>query len=205
MFFFFQNGLDILNFSVLQTLKLCPSCPSDLCLALRHTIILISTLIGLWFWPCLSIFISFDITYMMEWFDDVNFLHDGGMHVLEVYNNRSKYELRSVYTTDIERRPYNSYIIWSNGVVSHGAPVGGIRVFVNHTRGNKQIKCVHDLCVPCGISRMFIFTLRPWYIHTWRITVLIAAKKTWIPLILAPWWDKDGTGLGSSIYICGLH
>ena len=41
-------------------------------------------------------------------------------------------------STDIERRSWNSYTAPCNAVISHGAPIGGIQVFANHTRGNKR-------------------------------------------------------------------
>ena len=102
-------------------------------------------------------------------------------------------------TTDIEKRSQNSYISPCNGVISHGAPIEGIPSFCQpHTQKQMQTKCVHDLRVPCSISRLFTFTLRPQYIRTWRITVILIAEKTWIPPIWAPCWDKDGTGSGTS-------
>ena len=65
-----------------------------------------------------------------------------------------------------------------------------------------QTKCVHDLDAVCGLSRMFIFRLRPHYIPTWRITVILIAGKIWIPPIGVPCWDKDGAGSGiSGLYL----
>ena len=87
-----------------------------------------------------------------------------------------------LFTTDIERRSQNSYTALCNVIVSHGAPVGGILDFADHTRGNKcKAKCVHDLCTPCGVSHMFIFTLRSQFIQTWWITVILMIGKPQIP------------------------
>ena len=52
-----------------------------------------------------------------------------------------------------------------------------------HMRKLKQTQCVHDLCVPCSISDVFIFTLRLQYIHTWRIMFILLAGETQIPPI----------------------
>ena len=40
--------------------------------------------------------------------------------------------------TDIEKRFQNSCITLCNGVVSHEAPIGGIRVFTDYTHRNKR-------------------------------------------------------------------
>ena len=45
-----------------------------------------------------------------------------------------------VCTTDIERRYQNSYTAPCNGVISRGAPIGGIQVFADHTHGNRRIQ-----------------------------------------------------------------
>ena len=65
--------------------------------------------------------------------------------------------------TDLDCRSPTSCTAPCNGVISHGAPMGGIWVFADHTHTWKQTqtKCVHDLCVPCGISHVFIFSLKP--------------------------------------------
>ena len=41
-------------------------------------------------------------------------------------------------TTDLDQRSQTSYVDPCNGIVSHGAPIGGIQVFANHSRGNKR-------------------------------------------------------------------
>ena len=56
--------------------------------------------------------------------------------VFHLFQNKN--DKLSVSTTDIERRSQNSYTALCNGVVNHGAPIGGIQVFANHTRGNKR-------------------------------------------------------------------
>ena len=44
------------------------------------------------------------------------------------------YNETSLMTTDIEQRSRNSYTALCNGIVSHGALIGGIWVFADHTR-----------------------------------------------------------------------
>ena len=66
---------------------------------------------------------------------------------------------------DIETRSQNSYTAPYNGVVNHGALIGGIQIFAAHTRGNKRKQNVSTIFfVPLGISRVSIFTLRPQFI-----------------------------------------
>ena len=59
-------------------------------------------------------------------------------------------------TIDIHQRSWTSYTAQCNGVVSHGAQIGGLRAFC---WPNKQNKCAHDLRMPCSILLVFIFTL----------------------------------------------
>ena len=83
--------------------------------------------------------------------------------------------------TEIDRRSQNSY---TARVMVSSAPIGGIRVFAGHTRGNKcKQNAFFDLRALCGVSRMFISTLRLQYIRTWRITVILIKAKTQIPLL----------------------
>ena len=88
-----------------------------------------------------------------------------------------------VLTKNIEKRSQNSYTTPCNGVVSRGAQIGGIQVFDDHTRGNKRKQNMRprsQVCTQCGVSRMFIFTLRSEgsTYATWRITVILIAGKT---------------------------
>ena len=64
----------------------------------------------------------------------------------------------SVPCADIEKRSQN-YTASCNGVVSHGAPVGGIQVFADHTC---RIKCKQN--APTIFTRHAVFT--PVYICT---------------------------------------
>ena len=59
-----------------------------------------------------------------------------------------------------------------------------------HTQKQTQTKCVHNLCTPYSVSCVFIFTLRVQHILTYRITVIVIARKTRILSIGAPCWDK---------------
>ena len=49
-----------------------------------------------------------------------------------------------------------------------------------------------------------IFTLRPQYISTWQITVILIVGKTRIPQIWVPCQDKNGAGSGIS-FVCLWH
>ena len=53
-----------------------------------------------------------------------------------------------VCSTDLDRRSRTSYTAPCNGVVSHGAPIGGFRVFADHTRGNKHKQNVSMIFAP---------------------------------------------------------
>ena len=77
---------------------------------------------------------------------------------------------------------------------------------ITHTQKQMQTKCIQNLRAPCGISCMFIFTLRPQYIRTWRIMIILIVGKTRIPPIGAPCLDKDGAGSGiSGLYLWSVH
>ena len=53
----------------------------------------------------------------------------------------------------------------------------GYSGFLPSTHAETQTKCVHDLHTLCGVSRVFIITLRLQYIRTWRITVILIPGK----------------------------
>ena len=73
-----------------------------------------------------------------------------------------------------------------------------------HTQKQTQTKCVHNLHALCGVSHMFILTLRPQYIRTWLITViLIFRKKPEYPQLEPHAAIKMAQVLGSLVYICG--
>ena len=86
-------------------------------------------------------------------------------------------------------RSHNLYIPQCNGVVSHGAQIRGI----------PETKSIHDLRALCGISHVFVFTLRSQDIRTLQITVILITGKTRIFLICAPCQDKNGAGSGISL------
>ena len=63
--------------------------------------------------------------------------------------------------SDLKGRSQSSYTVPCNVVVSHGAKIGGLQVFADHTRKNKRKKkCTHNLCAPCDVLCMFIFILQ---------------------------------------------
>ena len=103
----------------------------------------------------------------------------------------------SVSHTDIERRSQKNPILLR--VMASSAMGLKLGVFgslpTTHTRKQTQTKCVHNYCTPCGVLRMFIFTLGPQYIRTrWIMNILIVGK-TWIG---APCRNEDGAGSGIS-------
>ena len=65
-----------------------------------------------------------------------------------------------------------------------------------------QTKCVHDVNGPCGISCLFIFTLRLQDIHTWRITVILMVRKTRTPQLDPHTGIKIAQVLRSPVHIC---
>ena len=88
------------------------------------------------------------------------------MSILEVgRNDLCSYVLQpQIYTRDCG--PPILPCVVCNGIVSHGAQFGVFwylpttLVFADHTQKQMQIKCVHDLCAPCGVLRLFVFTLK---------------------------------------------
>ena len=55
-------------------------------------------------------------------------------------------------TSNIERRSQNSQTASCNGIVIHGAQIGGTWDFAAHTQPKQtQTKRVHDLHVPCSV------------------------------------------------------
>ena len=106
--------------------------------------------------------------------------------------------------SDIGRRSQNSYTAPCNGRHQPWSSNWGYLGFCRPHVEKTQTKCIYDLYTRCGVSRMFIFKLRPQYICTWWITVILITVKTQIPPIGATCQDKDGVVLGSLVYICGF-
>ena len=71
-----------------------------------------------------------------------------------------------------------------------------------YTPKQTKTKCGHDLRAPCGVSHVFIFTLRPAaHTHLLNHGYLIAGKTRIAPTG-APCRDKDGAGSGiSGLYL----
>ena len=63
---------------------------------------------------------------------------------------------------------------YSSKKIQHGAR-DGARTGCVPRRENPLYKCVHDLCAPCGVLRVFIFTLRPQLMQ-----VTYAPDKPWL-------------------------
>ena len=97
-----------------------------------------------------------------------------------------------------------------NGVVSHGAQIGGIRVFADHTRkiNRKQMRSRYSHAVQCFnvcLSSRSDRSRCRWHTHLPNHSFLITGKPR-IPPIWAPCWDQNGTGFGiSSVSSSDLH
>ena len=103
---------------------------------------------------------------------------------------------------DIHRRSRTSYIAPFNGVVSHGAQIGGLRVFADHT---------HKINAPTIFARraMFYAFLSScsdrgrcrWHTHLMNHGYFDYGKNPKTP-IWAPYRNKDGAGSGiSGVYL----
>ena len=78
-------------------------------------------------------------------------------------------------------RSQTLYTAPCNGIVSHGAQIGDMRVFANHahTQKQNQNQCVQDLCRPCCVLRMF-------YLHAQTaVDAVIYLKNQWL------FWLRD--------------
>ena len=110
-------------------------------------------------------------------------------------------------TTDIQGRSQTPYTVPCNGVISHGAQIGGLWGFADHTQKKCKTKCVHDFrvafCV-CLSSRLDCSRCR-WHTHLTHHSYFYYGKnpKT---LNLSPHWGKNGAGSGISlVYLWVLH
>ena len=110
----------------------------------------------------------------------------------------------SVKATDIERRSRNSYTTPSYGVVSHGALIEGIRVFADHTRGNRRkqkasmISTHHTAFQACLPSRSNRSTYAPD-----ESRLFWSEEKPEYPHFEPFVEIKMAQALGSPVYICG--
>ena len=91
-----------------------------------------------------------------------------------------------------------------NGVISHGAQIGGIWVFADHTCGHKHKQNASTIfarrlgfyvCLSsCSNCSTYL---------SWGIMVILIARKTRIPPIWAPCRDKNGADSGISlVHLC---
>ena len=117
----------------------------------------------------------------------------------DIIRNDSK---TSVIHTYIQGRSQTSYTATYNGVVSHGAQIGGLWVFADHTRKNKCETGVSTIFTRCAAFYVFLF-VDAGDICTWGATVILITGKTQRPPIWAPCRNKkkikNGAGLG--IYV----
>ena len=114
------------------------------------------------------------------------------------YHVANKYKLLcfSVMCTDIERRSQNSYMLYTtpcNGVVSSGAPIGGIRNFADHTCRNTNKMYPRSLCAVQHFTRFYLHAETAVHIHKTNHGCFDCGK-TRTPPIGAPCQDKDGAG-----------
>ena len=116
----------------------------------------------------------------------------------------------TVTLTGIQRRSQTLYTNLCNGMVSHGAQIGGLQVFADHMqkqthpRSSQTVRhLTHAYLHAANHSRC------RWHydICTWRTTVIFDIKgKTQRPPIWALCQDKKikmAQVLGSPLYICG--
>ena len=108
-------------------------------------------------------------------------------------------------STDIERRSRTPIPLHVMASLAIELQLGYSGFCQPHMWKQTQSKCIHGLRAPYGISRVSIFMLRPQYIRTWRITVILIVGKTRIPLLWAPCWNKDGIDSGISGVYLGMH
>ena len=88
-------------------------------------------------------------------------------------------------------------------VVSHGAQIGGLRVFAGHTCKNKRNTiCPQYLRSVWHFTRVHLHTktaVDAGGIRTWRTMVILIMGNTRRPPIWAPCRNKDGIGSGISL------
>ena len=101
------------------------------------------------------------------------------------------------YVTDLDQRSQTFYTALCNGVVSHGAQIGGIRVFpTTHTEINANKMCPWSLCaIMLRFTHVYLHAqtaVNTSDVRTWWITVILIMGKTQIPHIGAPCRDENG-------------
>ena len=118
-----------------------------------------------------------------------------------MYNMALLFYVRSV---ELGLRSQNSFTGPCNGIVSHGAPIGGIRVFIDHTCGNECKQNATTIFVQQFHACLYFQAQFAVYMHTWRITIVFIVGKTYTNTpIWAPYQDKMVQVLGSPFYFCG--
>ena len=111
------------------------------------------------------------------------------------------YKAYHVYRKEIPELQYHP-VQWSRQPWSASGRYSGF--CWPHSRKETQTKCVHHLRALCCVSQVFIFTRRPQYIHTWRITVSLIVGKPWLPHLEPHARIKMAQVLGYLVYICDL-
>ena len=119
----------------------------------------------------------------------------------KIWVNLITLKKKCYYTTDIKRRSRNSYTAQCNGVISHGAPIGGIWVFVEHTW--KQTKSKMHPRSPHMVRRVthvYLYAQTALTNHGYFDRGRNPNTPKWSP---NQCWDKDGAAsVISGLYLC---
>ena len=107
--------------------------------------------------------------------------------------------------TDIEGRSQNPYSTPCNGVVSHGAPIGRIQVFAEHTRRNKCKKNASMTFARRAAFHTFLSLSSDHSTYALTNHGYFDRGKYRIPPTEAPCRDNDGAGSGISGLYLWLH
>ena len=109
--------------------------------------------------------------------------------------------------TDIERRSHNSYTAPCNGGVSHGAPIGGIRLFLPTTHAETNANKMHpqSLWVVIRFTCVYLHAQTAVHTHLTNHGYFDSGKKPEY-LQFEPYAGiKMAQVLRFPVYICGLY
>ena len=99
-------------------------------------------------------------------------------------------------------RSQTSYTASCNGVVSHGAQIGGLQGFSPHMLKQMRPWSLRTVLYFTGVNRHARTAVDTDDIRTWQTMVILITGNTRRPPIWAPCRDKNDAGLGSPLYIC---
>ena len=107
-------------------------------------------------------------------------------------------------STDIERRSQNSHTAPCNGAVNHGAPIKSLRVFADHTNGNKCKKIAPTIFICCVAFHEYFSSCPDCNIYAPDESRLFCSQeKPEYPQLEAHARIKMVRVLGSRVFICG--